>query len=416
LFGSQRYESNHNPLFLIVFMFLTVAVGASDSGELAEARKPTAGDVPEMLDELMGAVRLLSGQVGNLREQLANLTGQFATQQEQIANLAGQFANFTATQREHFENFRRKISRDVWTSHNQSLGLTAVSLALGATIRVEIYPPTREHHNTFGSGSLVSIDDRVYVSTCRHVVTLEFEDRGSGNVTVSNSPRPSPSYSPRPIVSLEGPLCDHLSVDGDVLISRDYDLALIPVTGVGSCLPLQVSGSEPGIGTWLHGISNREQGLVYVYGKVLEKVGSRFESDCQGAHGFSGTGILDPSGNLIALLASTATFRHLSGDGGRIGPGGEVFHELMNSSLEIDWTLARDDCRTAWDRRPMGNDARYDADTATSQDKCFDRLQEAIESGGRTTRMQMEAAMHLIEMVRDPTKRVVLPRFHSDEL
>jgi hypothetical protein len=92
----------------------------------------------------------------------------------------------------------------------------------------------------------------------------------------------------------------------------------------------------------------RERGVVCVYGRILEQFGRWFEGDFQGAHGFSGTGMMDPSGRLTNLISATLSFHHLSGECGENESTMEVIRETMESSLAFDWKQARKDCRRDW--------------------------------------------------------------------
>jgi len=66
----------------------------------------------------------------------------------------------------------------------------------------------------------------------------------------------------------------------------------------------------PSIFQYLDGISFREKGLTAVYGRVLEqKTMSLFESDTQGTHGYSGTGLYFKS-TLIAIHVGSGSFIH----------------------------------------------------------------------------------------------------------
>ena len=64
---------------------------------------------------------------------------------------------------------------------------------------------------------------------------------------------------------------------------------------------------------FLEGISFRENGLVAVYGRLLEKDDSSntWQADTQGTHGFSGTGLFY-RGKLAAMHTGAGNFYHFS--------------------------------------------------------------------------------------------------------
>ena len=91
-----------------------------------------------------------------------------------------------------------------------------------------------------------------------------------------------------------------------------HDVALVQIQCKDSKYPPAViSKKHLEVFQYLEGISFREHGISGVYGRILEEKEQYFETDSQGTHGFSGTGLYH-KGKLVAIHQGQGTFVHRS--------------------------------------------------------------------------------------------------------
>jgi hypothetical protein len=182
---------------------------------------------------------------------------------------------------------------------------------------------------------------------------------------------------------------------GDALWHVEWDLALIPVEAVPDLDAAEIAAEEPNVSIHVHGYSLRPVADVYVHGRILEKLDGALGSNCQAAHGFSGTGLFDGTGQLSAILSGTTTLRHFGG-----APSDLRYRELMmNSSYEFDWGVANYTCEQAWVHRDDTLADRYTKQAYVK--KCLTALRDAVEAAALNPRALLRPAFHLLSLARN---------------
>jgi hypothetical protein len=259
-------------------------------------------------------------------------------------------------------------------------GTIAIYWAQRTAVRVEIYPPSKERNNSFASGNYVSIQGKCYVSTCRHVV-VESVSASMKNIF-------------REIRSLEMIDGFHLTPLNHTVFSTTSDVALIEVECEQNRQPAEIALVEPVLGERLYGLSYRPKGIVSMPSTILEihppcQGVMRFETDGPGTHGFSGSGLFNQVGRLIAIHSAGKPFGHI-GNEDVLNP--KILQEKsMGSSIERSWSLTESACLNAW----KNLEHYYNMSALQS---CLRNLRIYVQEIARNPRSQVEAAVTLIEL------------------
>lgn len=338
--------------FLVLVALGGCESGADDDWELAselftnlmERLERTENSTERLVIEeknLTECQTVLAGSVVKLSEDSANLTRLFHRQERRMFLAEANVTNLAVS-----------LGR-VWTRTLDDLevrvaGSTAIALA--EPTAAEVWVRGGRH----GSGSYVEIGGSCFIATCRHLV--------AGHQA---------PFRERKVRSVELAGAFYLNVTGRSVWDPDYDLALIPVECHPGRRPLTVSDSPPLDGTYVYGYSYIGRELTLVYGKVMEKGSNKWHTDTQGAAGFSGTGYLNGRGELVAVHTGQAAGLH---------PYPE---RSLPSNPEFLWLEARESCRDA---------ARHWA----SWGRCFDTVQEAVETSTSNARTVVAPASPLI--------------------
>jgi hypothetical protein len=186
---------------------------------------------------------------------------------------------------------------------HRETGIPARALAAATAVKVCI-SPCSSLGNCHASGILVKMSgNRSFVATCKHVL-----------LATSATPNFT-SACKRKIRSLTMISGQELNQTGDPLFPShdDVDIALIPVAQIPDLEGVKVSETKVTPGATIYGVSNRENGVAYLQCQVIDRdprATYRWQTNCGGTHGFSGTGYLATNGELVGLHKGQGRFLH----------------------------------------------------------------------------------------------------------
>jgi hypothetical protein len=186
---------------------------------------------------------------------------------------------------------------------HRETGIPARALAAAAAVKVSI-SPCSPLGNCHASGILVKMSgNRSFVATCKHVL-----------LAMSDTPN-STGACKRKIRSLTMISGQKLAQTGDPLFpsAAAVDVALIPVAQIPDLEGVKVSQTKVTPGATIYGVSNRENGVAYLQCQVIDRepwAPYRWQTNCGGTHGFSGTGYLATNGELVGLHRGQGQFLH----------------------------------------------------------------------------------------------------------
>jgi hypothetical protein len=157
LFDSQQNRSNHNPWLLLLFFFLTVVISAKESDLPPDVTSRIVSELTKVINQSFADFD------AKLNQRLA----------DSDAKIDQRLAAFDAKLEQRFANLSAYIIHLMQDNQQEVLGLKAINRGLETAVRIQIYPGSLDRNNTFASGNLVSIGNRFYVSTCRHVIAYD---------------------------------------------------------------------------------------------------------------------------------------------------------------------------------------------------------------------------------------------------
>jgi len=159
-----------------------------------------------------------------------------------------------------------------------------IPLTYSSSVIVEI-EPVSALNNSLGSGTLITLDEKLYISTCRHVL-INTQKNCKRRITSIRTYKEIVSINPENVYFPN---------------SLEVDAALIEVkpewTTKTNMTAVRVSENNVSIFSKLWGTTYREKGLVGVPPCHIVELDSNQEkrqhqSNCGGTHGFSGMGYL----------------------------------------------------------------------------------------------------------------------------
>jgi hypothetical protein len=176
-----------------------------------------------------------------------------------------------------------------------------------ATSTAIIVRNSSNHHLDGSSGNVIQIERECFVSSTAHGLHLNETDI---NYFISMEEIPQ------------------LNQTGRVLFSEKEDAALLPIVCPAGVTPLELSGDLIAVGQQMSGIALRKLRAVLLSCRVQEEWEDHdWQADCGGTSGFSGTGLLDLNGNLLALHQGAGHYPHSESGSGWLD-------EHWNSTVE----------------------------------------------------------------------------------